>query len=246
MSNPAVEVKDLVKVFPFPKKSFFKKKNEESEKIRENAAKAGIPPTYEGYLILRKLNLVVEQGEFVVIKGDSGCGKTTLLRIIAGLDDVSAGEVFIDGEDVTDYNPEDRSISMVFQNYSLYPHLSVFDNIAFPLQTLHIPRDEIAESVNDMIKLLGLTGFENNTPSELSGGQCQRVAIGRALIRKPKVFLLDEPFSNLDPQLRTTLRAELVRLNKELGAAFIYVTHNLEDVESLNCRILTLKDGVLI
>ena len=245
MEKPAIELKDVVKVYPFPKKSIFKKKNEESEKIRENAVKAGIPTTNEGYLILRKLNLKVEQGEFVVIKGESGCGKTTLLRIIAGLEDVSAGQVFIEGEDVTDLPPEDRSVAMVFQNYSLYPHLSVEENLAFPLQTLHIPRDEINEQVERMIELLSLKGFEKNTPGELSGGQCQRVAIGRALIRKPKVFLLDEPFSNLDPLLRNTLRAEMIRIHEELKCAFIYVTHNEEDIENLHCRVLTMKDGVL-
>lgn len=194
---------------------------------------------------VQHFNLEVEDGEFVVLLGKSGCGKSTLLRMIAGLEEVSEGEIWMDGENITDVYPEDREIAMVFQNYSLYAHLSVYDNIAFPLKAQHVPLDEVRKRVKNIAELLELEDVLDKIPKELSGGQQQRVAIGRALIRQPKLFLLDEPFSNLDPLLRRKLRLYLRELHNKLGMTFLYVTHDQTEAMTLGTKIVLMRDGML-
>lgn len=182
----------------------------------------------------------------MVLLGPSGCGKTTLLRILAGLEEPTLGEVCFDGRDMHLVPPEDRDIAMVFQNYSLYPHLSVFDNIAFTLRTQHIPREQIEKTVGEMGELLGISECMDRLPSQLSGGQLQRVAIARALVRKPKLFLMDEPFSNLDAQLRASLRKLVKKIHAALGTTFVYVTHDQQEALLMGQRILVMRDGMIV
>ena len=185
----------------------------------------------------------IDDKEFIVFVGPSGCGKSTTLRMIAGLEEITAGELRIDNEIVNDYEPKDRNIAMVFQNYALYPHMSVYENMAFSLRTAHMPNDEIHEKVMEAAQILGITEYLNRKPKALSGGQRQRVALGRAIVRKPKVFLLDEPLSNLDAKLRAAMRAEISRLHEKLGTTFIYVTHDQVEAMTMGSRIVVMKDG---
>jgi multiple sugar transport system ATP-binding protein len=194
---------------------------------------------------LSDFSLDVEDGEFMVLLGPSGCGKTTALRILAGLEDASRGEVFIDGRDVTDLAAQDRDIAMVFQNYALYPHMSVYDNIAFGLRMRHISRREIDQLVRDAAELLGLAELLKRRPGQLSGGQRQRVALGRAIVRRPKVFLMDEPLSNLDAKLRAQTRLELIRLHRQLQKTVLYVTHDQVEAMTMGRRIAVMERGVL-
>ena len=191
------------------------------------------------------VTLEVRPGEFVVLVGPSGCGKSTLLRMIAGLEQVTAGTVRIGERDVTTVAPPDRDIAMVFQNYALYPHKSVKENLAFGLRQRRTPKDEVERRVAAMASLLGLEGLLARRPAQLSGGQRQRVAMGRALVREPQAFLLDEPLSNLDAKLRTTMRAELARLHERLGVTTVYVTHDQIEAMTLGQRVAVLRDGVL-
>ena len=191
------------------------------------------------------VTLEVRPGEFVVLVGPSGCGKSTLLRMIAGLEKVTAGTVRIGERDVTTVPPPDRDIAMVFQNYALYPHKSVKENLAFGLRQRRTPKDEVERRVAAMASLLGLEGLMDRRPAQLSGGQRQRVAMGRALVREPQAFLLDEPLSNLDAKLRTTMRAELARLHERLGVTTVYVTHDQIEAMTLGQRVAVLRDGVL-
>ncbi len=195
--------------------------------------------------ILGSLSFEIADGELLVLVGPSGCGKSTLLRCIAGLDELSRGRILVDGRDVTQAAPRDRDLAMVFQNYALYPHLTVRENLAFGLKMRKMPAAEIAQRVNDVALLLGLETLLERTPQKLSGGQCQRVAIGRALVRTPKAFLFDEPLSNLDAALRTQMRVELKRLHQRLGATMIYVTHDQVEAMTLADRIAVLRQGVL-
>jgi multiple sugar transport system ATP-binding protein len=191
------------------------------------------------------VSLSVEAGEFVVLVGPSGCGKSTLLRMIAGLEKVTAGTVRIGSRDVTLVPPPDRDIAMVFQNYALYPHKTVAENLAFGLRQRKAPRDEIERRVREMAVMLGLQELMGRRPAQLSGGQRQRVAMGRALVREPQVFLLDEPLSNLDAKLRSSMRAELARLHERLGITTVYVTHDQVEAMTLGQRVAVLRDGVL-
>jgi len=190
-------------------------------------------------------NLEIKDKEFVVFVGPSGCGKSTTLRMIAGLEDISGGTLEIDGEVVNDLQPKDRDIAMVFQNYALYPHMTVYDNIAFSLRLKKVPEDEVYERVTNAARVLGITEYLTRKPRALSGGQRQRVAIGRAMVRNAKVFLMDEPLSNLDAKLRNQMRAEIILLRQKLDTTFIYVTHDQTEAMTLGDRIVIMKDGFI-
>ena len=191
-------------------------------------------------------NLDIKDKEFVVFVGPSGCGKSTTLRMVAGLEDISEGTVEIDGEVVNDLQPKDRNIAMVFQNYALYPHMSVYDNIAFSLRLQKLPEDVIFQKVTNAAEILGITDYLMRKPRALSGGQRQRVAIGRAMVRDSKVFLMDEPLSNLDAKLRNQMRAEIILLRQKLDTTFIYVTHDQTEAMTLGDRIVIMKDGYIM
>ncbi len=199
-----------------------------------------------GFEAVKDFNLEVADKEFIIFVGPSGCGKSTTLRMIAGLEDISSGEFSIDGRLVNDVEPKDRDIAMVFQNYALYPHMTVFDNMAFGLKLRKVPKDEIQRKVEEAAKILDLDKLLERKPKALSGGQRQRVAMGRAIVRNPKVFLMDEPLSNLDAKLRVQMRAEISALHQRLGATIIYVTHDQTEAMTLGTRIVVLKDGVIM
>ena len=190
-------------------------------------------------------NLDIKDKEFVVFVGPSGCGKSTTLRMIAGLEEISGGTVEIDGVVVNDLQPKDRDIAMVFQNYALYPHLTVFENMAFSLRLKKVPNDEVYRRVTEAAKVLGITEYLTRKPRALSGGQRQRVAIGRAMVRDSKVFLMDEPLSNLDAKLRNQMRAEIILLREKINTTFIYVTHDQTEAMTLGDRIVIMKDGFI-
>ncbi|MEY8292851.1 sn-glycerol-3-phosphate ABC transporter ATP-binding protein UgpC [Carnobacteriaceae bacterium 52-44] len=190
-------------------------------------------------------NLDVEDNEFIVFVGPSGCGKSTTLRMIAGLEEITEGDLYIDEDIVNDVAPKDRDIAMVFQNYALYPHMTVFDNMAFGLKLRKMPKDEIKERVNHAADMLGLTDLLDRKPAALSGGQRQRVALGRAVVRSPKVFLMDEPLSNLDAKLRVHMRTEIAKLHEELKTTMIYVTHDQTEAMTLADRIVIMEAGVI-
>ena len=190
-------------------------------------------------------NLDIKDKEFVVFVGPSGCGKSTTLRMIAGLEEISEGTVEIDGVVVNDLQPKDRDIAMVFQNYALYPHLTVFENMAFSLRLKKVPNDEVFRRVTEAAKVLGITEYLTRKPRALSGGQRQRVAIGRAMVRDSKVFLMDEPLSNLDAKLRNQMRAEIILLREKINTTFIYVTHDQTEAMTLGDRIVIMKDGFI-
>ncbi len=190
-------------------------------------------------------NLEVRDREFIVFVGPSGCGKSTTLRMIAGLEEISKGEVAIDGKVVNDIPPKDRDIAMVFQNYALYPHMSVYENLAFGLKLRKYPKEEIDKRVQDAASILGLDSYLERKPKKLSGGQRQRVAVGRAIVRQPKVFLFDEPLSNLDAKMRVQMRTELIKLHQRLQATMIYVTHDQVEAMTMGDRIVVMKDGVI-
>lgn len=196
-------------------------------------------------LAVDNFNLTVRDKEFVVLVGPSGCGKSTTLRMAAGLEDITDGELYIDGQLVNDMQPKDRDIAMVFQNYALYPHKTVYANMAFPLKMRHVPKKEIDRIVRAAAETLDITELLSRKPKALSGGQRQRVAIGRAIVRDPKVFLMDEPLSNLDAKLRNQMRSELIKLRKKVDTTFIYVTHDQTEAMTLGDRIVIMKDGVV-
>ncbi len=193
--------------------------------------------------VLQGINLQIKQGEFVTLLGASGCGKTTTLRIIAGLEQPDSGSVWLEGKDVTGLEPNQRDVNTVFQNYALFPHMNVADNIGYGLKIRKVPRPEIKKKVKEMLELVQLEGFEKRKPSELSGGQKQRVAIARALANNPRVLLLDEPLGALDLQLRRTMQLELKRLQKKLGITFIYITHDQEEAINMSDRIVVMNQG---
>jgi multiple sugar transport system ATP-binding protein len=195
--------------------------------------------------VVKDISIEIEDGEFLVLVGPSGCGKSTTLRMLAGLEEVTSGEIFIDDKLINDVSPKNRDIAMVFQNYALYPHMSVYDNMAFGLRLRKIPKNEIDKRVLETSKLLGIEELLNRKPRELSGGQRQRVAMGRAIVREPKVFLMDEPLSNLDAKLRVQMRAELQKLHHRLGVTTIYVTHDQTEAMTLGHRIALLNNGVI-
>jgi multiple sugar transport system ATP-binding protein len=205
----------------------------------------GLHKFYGKFHAVRGVDLDIPEGEFTVLVGPSGCGKSTLLRTIAGLEEINEGSIEIDGETVNDMRPRDRNVAMVFQNYALYPYMTVFDNIAFGLRVRKTARPEIERSVTQAAEMLGITALLRRYPRELSGGQRQRVAIGRAIVRDARLFLFDEPLSNLDAQLRDEMRSEIKRLHQELGKTMIYVTHDQIEAMTLADRIVLLKDGVI-
>ena len=201
--------------------------------------------TDEGVLAVHDFNLSIKDKEFIVLVGPSGCGKSTTLRMVAGLEEISGGELYIDGTLVNDVAPKDRDIAMVFQNYALYPHMTVAENMAFPLKLRKVPKEEIAQRVAQAANILGITEYLDRKPKALSGGQRQRVAIGRAIVREPKVLLMDEPLSNLDAKLRNQMRAELLQLRQRIDTTFIYVTHDQTEAMTLGDRIVIMKDGLI-
>ncbi|MDF2619188.1 MAG: transporter related protein, partial [Xanthobacteraceae bacterium] len=201
----------------------------------------GVKKSFGSHDIIKGADLEIDDGSFVVFVGPSGCGKTTLLRLIAGLEDVTGGRILIDGADVTDTPPAKRGLSMVFQSYALYPHMSVRGNIAFGLKMAGRPRAEIEEKVSRAADILNLTSYLDRKPRELSGGQRQRVAIGRAIVREPKAFLFDEPLSNLDAALRVQMRLEVTRLQRQLDTTAIYVTHDQVEAMTMADRIVVLN-----
>ncbi len=196
-----------------------------------------------GVIAVKTIDLTIEEGEFMVLVGPSGCGKSTTLRMVAGLEAISGGTVAIDGRVVNDVLPKDRDIAMVFQNYALYPHMTVYENMAFGLKLRKLPAAEIAARVREAAALLGLEGLLDRRPKALSGGQRQRVAVGRAIVRKPKVFLFDEPLSNLDAKMRVQMRAEISKLHARLGTTMIYVTHDQMEAMTMGDRICVMKEG---
>ena len=201
--------------------------------------------TFKNVVAVDDMNLEIQDKEFLVLVGPSGCGKTTALRMVAGLEEATEGEIYIGDRLVNDVSPKDRDIAMVFQNYALYPHMSVYDNMAFGLKLRRVPKQEIRKRVQQTAELLGLQDLLDRKPKQLSGGQRQRVALGRAIVREPKVFLMDEPLSNLDAKLRVQTRAELIKLHRRLGITTIYVTHDQVEAMTMGDRIVVLKDGVV-
>lgn len=211
-----------------------------SELVFKNISKS-----FDGQSVIKAFDLAVPDGEFLVLLGPSGCGKSTLLRMIAGLESVGDGDILIDRQSVIALQPRERDVAMVFQNYALYPHMTVFDNIAFPLKMKRQKKEDIRLRVEDAAELLGLTEMLSRKPKTLSGGQRQRVALGRALVREPKLFLFDEPLSNLDAKLRVSMRTEILRLMRSLKATVVYVTHDQEEALTMGDRIALLHDGII-
>ena len=239
----SLTLKNIKKVYPFngddAKQKKKKKKGEEPEK------KSNLQITDEGVVAVQEFNLEVADKEFIVLVGPSGCGKSTTLRMIAGLEEISAGELYIGNRLVNDVAPKDRDIAMVFQNYALYPHMTVYENMAFALKLRHTPKDEIDKKVKEAAEILDITQYLGRKPKALSGGQRQRVAIGRAIVRDPQVMLMDEPLSNLDAKLRNQMRAEIIKLRQRIDTTFIYVTHDQTEAMTLGDRIVIMKDGFI-
>lgn len=202
--------------------------------------------TYSGgFTAVKDFSLEIEDKEFIIFVGPSGCGKSTTLRMIAGLEEITEGELYIDDQLMNDVVPKDRDIAMVFQNYALYPHMTVYENMAFGLKLRKVPKDEIKRKVNEAAQILGIEHLLDRKPKALSGGQRQRVALGRAIVREPKVFLMDEPLSNLDAKLRVQMRTEIGNIHKKLQTTFIYVTHDQTEAMTMGSRIVVMKDGII-
>jgi len=233
----SVLLKDIKKVYPNTEKK--KKKAKKGEEVK----KTNLQITEEGVVAVQEFNLEIADKEFIVLVGPSGCGKSTTLRMVAGLEEITGGELYIDGKLVNDVEPKDRDISMVFQNYALYPHMTVFDNLAFPLKLAKMDKATIKEKVMEAAQILDIVQYLDRKPKALSGGQRQRVAIGRAIVRNPKVLLMDEPLSNLDAKLRNQMRAEIIKLRQRIDTTFIYVTHDQTEAMTLGDRIVIMKDG---
>ena len=232
-----VILKNIKKVYPHQEPK--KKKKGEPEK------KTNLQITEEGVLAVDNFNLHIQDKEFIVLVGPSGCGKSTTLRMVAGLEEISGGELYIGGQLMNDVAPKDRDISMVFQNYALYPHMTVYENMAFSLKLKKVPKDEIDRKVRQAAEILDITQYLDRKPKALSGGQRQRVAIGRAIVRDPAVFLMDEPLSNLDAKLRNQMRAEIIKLRQRIDTTFVYVTHDQTEAMTLGDRIVIMKDGFI-
>ena len=239
----SLTLKNIKKVYPFngddAKQKKKKKKGDEPEK------KNNLQITDEGVVAVQEFNLEIKDKEFIVLVGPSGCGKSTTLRMIAGLEEISGGELYIGDKLVNDVAPKDRDIAMVFQNYALYPHMTVYENMAFALKLRHAPKDEIDKKVKEAAEILDITQYLGRKPKALSGGQRQRVAIGRAIVRDPQVMLMDEPLSNLDAKLRNQMRAEIIKLRQRIDTTFIYVTHDQTEAMTLGDRIVIMKDGFI-
>ena len=232
-----VILKNIKKVYPHQEPAKKKKGSEEK--------KTNLQITDEGVLAVQEFNLNIADKEFIVLVGPSGCGKSTTLRMVAGLEEISGGELYIDGKLMNDVAPKDRDIAMVFQNYALYPHMTVRENMAFPLKLRKVDKQEISRRVQQAAEILDIVQYLDRKPKALSGGQRQRVAIGRAIVREPKVLLMDEPLSNLDAKLRNQMRAEIIKLRQRIDTTFIYVTHDQTEAMTLGDRIVIMKDGVI-
>ena len=232
-----VILKNIKKVYP---NSEPKKKSKDSGEKKHN-----LQITDEGVVAVQEFNLDIADREFIVLVGPSGCGKSTTLRMVAGLEEISAGELYIDGKLMNDVAPKDRDIAMVFQNYALYPHMTVYENMAFSLKLKKVSKDEIDRKVREAAEILDITQYLDRKPKALSGGQRQRVAIGRAIVRSPKVLLMDEPLSNLDAKLRNQMRAEIIKLREKIDTTFIYVTHDQVEAMTLGDRIVIMRDGYI-
>ena len=239
----SLTMKHLRKVYPYTKpkaKKFRLFGSGESERVNPNLEITG-----DGLVAVQDFSLEVAHGEFIVLVGPSGCGKSTTLRMIAGLEDITSGELYIGDRAVNDVAPSARDIAMVFQDYALYPYLTVYENMAFSLKLAKVPKAEMDRKVREAAEILGITDLLRRKPRALSGGQRQRVAIGRAIVREPKAFLLDEPLSNLDVELRAQMRTELVKLRQKVDTTFIYVTHDQTEAMTLGDRLVVMKDGFI-
>lgn len=236
MIMATVSLRHIEKVYP---------NTEKKRKKGEPLKKSNLKVTDEGVLAVEDFNLEIADREFIVLVGPSGCGKSTTLRMVAGLEEITRGELYIDGKLVNDVEPKDRDIAMVFQNYALYPHMTVRGNMEFPLKLRKVPKAEMVQRVENAAEILGITEYLDRKPKALSGGQRQRVAIGRAIVREPKVLLMDEPLSNLDAKLRLEMRYELQRLHVETGSTFVYVTHDQMEAMTLATQICLINNGVL-
>ena len=236
----SVRLVNIKKVYP----NIETKKKKKSKDAPEEK-KVNLQITDEGVIAVQQFSLDIADREFIVLVGPSGCGKSTTLRMIAGLEEISDGELYIGDRLVNDVAPKDRDIAMVFQNYALYPHMSVYDNMAFSLKLRKLPKEEIDQKVKEAAEILGITEYLDRKPKALSGGQRQRVAIGRAIVRDPKVLLMDEPLSNLDAKLRNQMRAELIKLRQRITTTFVYVTHDQTEAMTLGDRIVIMRDGYI-
>ena len=236
----SVTLKDIKKIYPNTETKKKKRKKGEPEEKKTN-----LQITDEGVVAVQKFSLDIKDREFIVLVGPSGCGKSTTLRMIAGLEEITEGELYVGDRLVNDVAPKDRDIAMVFQNYALYPHMTVFENMAFSLKLKKVPKKEIEQKVREAAEILGITEYLDRKPKALSGGQRQRVAIGRAIVRNPQVLLMDEPLSNLDAKLRNQMRAELIKLRSRIDTTFIYVTHDQTEAMTLGDRIVIMRDGFI-
>ena len=239
-----VKLVNIKKVYPYVSGEE-KKKNKKKSADEPEKKKVNLQITDEGVVAVQQFSLDIKDKEFIVLVGPSGCGKSTTLRMVAGLEEISGGELIIDGKVMNDVAPKDRDIAMVFQNYALYPHMTVYDNMAFSLKLRHTPKDEIDRKVREAAEILDITQYLERKPKALSGGQRQRVAIGRAIVRAPKVMLMDEPLSNLDAKLRNEMRAEIIKLRQRIDTTFIYVTHDQTEAMTLGDRIVIMRDGYI-
>ena len=242
-SMASVTLKNVKKIYPFNGDDAKKKKKKKGEEAPEK--KVNLQITDKGVVAVQEFSLDIKDKEFIVLVGPSGCGKSTTLRMIAGLEEISEGELYIGDRLVNDVAPKDRDIAMVFQNYALYPHMTVYENMAFALKLRHAPKDEIDKKVKEAAEILDITQYLGRKPKALSGGQRQRVAIGRAIVRDPQVMLMDEPLSNLDAKLRNQMRAEIIKLRERINTTFIYVTHDQTEAMTLGDRIVIMKDGFI-
>ena len=236
-----MNLKNIKKVYPH---SGGERKNKKKDKDA-GEKKVNLQVTEEGVVAVQEFSLDIADKEFIVLVGPSGCGKSTTLRMVAGLEEISGGELYIDGQLMNDVEPKNRDIAMVFQSYALYPHMTVYENMAFPLKLRKTPKEEIDRRVKEAAAILDITQYLDRKPKALSGGQRQRVAIGRAIVREPKVLLMDEPLSNLDAKLRNQMRAEIIKLRQKINTTFIYVTHDQTEAMTLGDRIVIMKDGFI-
>jgi len=244
-SMATVTLKNVMKIYPYSgddEKAAKKRARKNTEGVEK---KTNLQITDKGVVAVQQFNLEIADKEFIVLVGPSGCGKSTTLRMVAGLEEITEGELWIDNKLVNDVAPKDRDIAMVFQNYALYPHMTVYDNMAFALKLRKTPKGEIDKKVKQAAEILEITEYLGRKPKALSGGQRQRVAIGRAIVRDPKVFLMDEPLSNLDAKLRNQMRAEIIKLRQRINTTFIYVTHDQTEAMTLGDRIVIMKDGFI-
>lgn len=238
-----VTLKNVKKIYPFVSGEGKKKKKKKGEPEEEK--KVNLQITEQGVVAVQEFNLDIADKEFIVLVGPSGCGKSTTLRMVAGLEEITEGELYIDGKLMNDIAPKDRDIAMVFQNYALYPHMTVYENMAFSLKLRKERKDIIDKKVREAAEILDITQYLDRKPKALSGGQRQRVAIGRAIVRDPAVFLMDEPLSNLDAKLRNQMRAEIIKLRERINTTFIYVTHDQTEAMTLGDRIVIMRDGYI-